>query len=169
MKKEYNEGDPYEDLFQEEEYDNSIVKLEDKESSPDDEEVYDTNTDEMNDQYLGHKVPLSRNHTIQEGTIIHRLKNFYGTLIRTKNANPILYTSAYEVGFSDGSRYHLAINLIVDNLFDSDSEDGDHHTYVNSVVDIRSTKDAISKDNGYFITPSNNRRKVITTKGWKRA
>ena len=69
----------------------------------------------------------------------------------------------YELGFLDESRYDLAINVIVVNLFDSVVEDGYHNTYLESVVEIRSTEDAISKDNGYFITPSNNRRKRITT------
>ena len=67
--------------------------------------------------------------------------------------------------YPDGSRYDLATNIIVENLFDSTSEDGDRSTYLDSIVDIRSIEDAISKDNGRFITPSNNKRRVITTKG----
>ena len=46
---EYNEGHPYKDLFQGGNYDNFLVELEDKQFSLDDEEVYDTNTDEIND------------------------------------------------------------------------------------------------------------------------
>ena len=45
---EYNEGDPYEDQFQGEDYDTSLVKFENKESSLDQKEMYDINTDEIN-------------------------------------------------------------------------------------------------------------------------
>ena len=47
---EFNEGDPYKDLFKGKDYDKSLVEFEVKESSLDDEEVYDNNIDEMNDQ-----------------------------------------------------------------------------------------------------------------------
>ena len=46
----FNEGDPYKDLFKGKDYDKSLVEFEVKESSLDDEEVYDNNIDEMNDQ-----------------------------------------------------------------------------------------------------------------------
>ena len=61
-------------------------------NSPDDEEVYDTNTDEINDQYLGIKVVSSRYDSTQEGTVIRRKHYSDGTLFRTKNTNPILNT-----------------------------------------------------------------------------
>ena len=41
---EYNEGDPYDDLFQGVDYDNSLVEFKDKESSSYDEEIYKTNS-----------------------------------------------------------------------------------------------------------------------------
>ena len=136
---EYNEGDPYEDLFQREYYDNSLVDFEDKESSLDNEEVYDTNTNDMNNQYLGIVISISRNDTTQEVTILGRNMNSDGSLIGTKITNPILDPKVYAVGFPDGSRYDMATNVIVENLFDSALEDGDIHTYIDSIVDIRST------------------------------
>ena len=84
-----------------------------------------------------------------------------------KNTSPILDTRAYRISFSDGSRYDLAMNVIVDHLFNSVSEDGYHHTYLDSIVDIKSTDNVISKNNGHFITPFNIKRRVITTKGWE--
>lgn len=72
----------------------------------------------------------------------------------------------YKVGFPHGLRYDLATHIIVESLFDSVSDNGDHYTYFDSIVDIRSTEDMILKDNGYFITPSNIKVRVIRTKGW---
>ena len=142
---EYNEGHSYKDLFQGRNYDNFLVELEDKQFSLDDEEVYDTNTDEINDQYLGIKVVSSRYDSTQEGTVIRRKHYSDGTLFRTKNINPILNTRVYEVDFPNESIYDLTTNIIVGNVFDSISEDGDHHTYLDYIVEIRSTEDTIQQ------------------------
>ena len=93
----------------------------------------------MNNQYLGIVISISRNDTIQEVTILGRNMNSDGSLIGTKNTNPIIDPKVYPVGFSDGSRYDMATNVIVENLFDSALEDGDIHTYIDSIIDIRST------------------------------
>ena len=51
----------------------------------------------------------------------------------------------YEVDFPNESIYDLTTNIIVGNVFDSISEDGDHHTYLDSIVKIRSTEDTIQQ------------------------
>ena len=119
----------------------------------------------MNDQYLCIKVHISRNNTTQKDTVLRRNNNSNGTLLGTKNTNPILGTRVYEVGFPGESIYDLDTNITVENLFNSTSEDGEHHTYINFIVDIMSDN-IISKDNRCFTTLSNNKRRVITTKGW---
>ena len=73
------------------------IECEDKKSSPYDEELYVTNTDEMNDQYLAFKVPISWNDTTQESTTLCRKRNSEGTLIGTKDTNPIIDTRVHEV------------------------------------------------------------------------
>ena len=120
----------------------------------------------MNDQYLCIKVHISRNNTTQKGTVLRRKNNSNGTLIGTKNTNPILGTRVYEVGFPGESIYDLDTNITVENLFNSTLEDGEHHTYINHIVEIMSAENIISIDNGFFTTLSNNKRRVITTKGW---
>ena len=114
----------------------------------------------MNDQYLGIKVPISRNDTTP---VLRRKMNSDETLIRTKHTNPILDGRVHEVDFTNGSRCDLATNIIVRHLIDSALKDGDHYTYIDSIVDIKSTEDAILKYNWYFTTPSYNKRRVITT------
>ena len=67
----YNEGDPYGDLFLGGDYKNSLVEFEEKESFLYDKEVYDINTDKINNQYLSIEVPISRNNSTQEGIVLH--------------------------------------------------------------------------------------------------
>lgn len=73
----------------------------------------------------------------KEGTIICRKSNSDDTLIGTKNTNPIFDTRVYDLSFPDGLKYDLATTAIVNNLFDSASEDRDHHAYLESITDVR--------------------------------
>ena len=60
-----------------------------------------------------------------------------------------------EVGFPEGKRYYLTTNIIVENLYDSASDDRYHHIFPDSIADTISTEEKITKKGGYFITSFN--------------
>ena len=85
-------------------------------------------------------------------------------LIEIDHFNPILDRIIYEVRFLDWSVYYLVTNVIVDNAYDCVSDDYGYHLFLDYIVNIYSTIDAISKEVGFFTITSNNRRSLITTK-----
>jgi len=66
--------------------------------------------------------------------------------------NPILDTRMFEVEFLDGHTAAMTVNAIAENLFAQVDQDGHRQLVIDEVIDYRSTKDAISKTDGFITT-----------------
>ena len=85
--------------------------------------------------------------------------------LEVKNDNPICDSRIYEVEFPDGNYKEYAANVIIENIYAHVDDEGRSHAMLIGIIDHQSDDNAITKDEGLFITPHGTRRKRITTKG----
>ena len=167
--------DPYDNLFQDDELDDDYIEFQELDDNgepvgvPDFEPSIpnDHILEEQNDEFIGNKVPLPVNGELKEGIIKSRKRTADGSLVGTKNDNPICDSRIYEVEFPDGNYKEYAANVIIENLYAHVDDDGKSHAMLIGIIDHQSDDSAITKDEGSFITPHGTRRKRITTKGWR--
>ena len=82
----------------------------------------------------------------------------------TANDNPILDTCINKVESYNRSKQALSADVIAENMFTSVDEEGHWHLLLDSIVDIRKLKDAISKDDAYVRLSNSVNRQRETTK-----
>lgn len=158
--------DDWSDLYEDDEdfiaefykvFDNNGVKEADDEFDPD-----------SFDHYLHMKLAIdcSREHP-ECARVTKQLKDHRGDPIGTADDNAMLDARMCEVKYHDGSKQSLSANAIADNMFASVNKEGHRHLLLDSIVDVRKSKDAISKE--YVFARSSNGviRRRETTKGWE--
>jgi len=70
----------------------------------------------------------------------------------------------YEVEYYDGTKQTLAANVITENMFISVDKEGHRYILLNSIVDVRKSRNAIIKEEGYVVSLNSIKRQVETTK-----
>ena len=119
------------------------------------------------DNYLHMELAIDRGNEHPEyARVTKRLKDHRGNPIGTANDNPILDTRMHEVEYHDGSKQALSANVIAENMFASVDEEGHRHLLLDSIVDVRKSKDAISKEDAHVMSSNGVKRRRETTKGW---
>jgi hypothetical protein len=89
--------------------------------------------------------------------------------METQLEMPILtlcLTLVYDVEFSDGDIKEYAANIIAESIYSQVDDEGRHQLLLDAGVDHEKDDTAISADDGYIVTNGNRRRK-LTTKGWR--
>ena len=171
---EINDDDPYNDIsidddlednenieFQEIDKNGKIVEMPDT-------EIYQYNDSpsiEIDDEHIGQKVLLPQNDQMFLSKIIKRKINSDGSLVGTKNSNPILDSRIYEVEYPDGSVAEYATNVITECLYSQMDDNGNYDFILSCITDHRCNSNSISKVEGWFTTKTGTRRRIITTKG----
>ena len=67
----------------------------------------------------------------------------------------------------DGSKQALVANSIAENMFASVDEEGHRRSLLDSIVDVRKSKDSISKDDACVMSSNGAKRQKETTKSWE--
>lgn len=120
------------------------------------------------DNYLNTEVAIDRGgEHPQLARVTKRLRDHRGNPIGTAHSNPILDTRMYEVEYADGYKQSLAANIIAENMFATVDEEGYRHLLMDSILDVRKNKDAVTKADAFVTTKSGSRRRKETTKGWE--
>ena len=119
------------------------------------------------DKYIGMKVNLPKDGGFLEGKVISRKIDCNGKLIGESNSNPYMDTSIYEVEFPDGKVWEYSTNVIDENLYSIMDDNGSTPCLFSEIVDHSCDSNSIKINDGWFITDSGNKRRVITIKGWK--
>ena len=120
------------------------------------------------DHYLNMELSIDRggDHP-QFARVTKRLKDHEGKPIGTAHQNSILYTRMYEVKYADGYKQALAANIIAENMFASVDKEGHRHLLIDSIVDVRKTRDAVSREDAFVKSHNGVQRRKETTKGWE--
>jgi len=132
---------------------------------PEADDVFDPND---YDSYIEMELNIDRGGEHAEfARVKKRLKDHRGNAIGIANTNPILDTRMYEVEFADGHKQSMAANYISENMFAHVNEEGYRHMLLDSIIDIRRTSEAISKEDGFVHSKNGTKRRVQTTRGWE--
>ena len=118
----------------------------------------------MDDEHIGQQVLLPQNDQMVLSKIMKRKRNTDGSLVGTKNSDPILDSIIYEVKYPDGSTAEYATNVITEYLYSQLDGNGNFDFTLSCIADHRCNSDAISKAEGWFTIKTGTRRRVITTK-----
>ena len=87
-------------------------------------------------------------------------------LMGSAHENPILDSRIYKVEFQDGTYSDYSANVLIENIMNSADDNGQTPMFiVDEIVGHRYNKDAISIDDGWYVTPQGARKRIITTKG----
>jgi hypothetical protein len=139
------------------------------------DEINDVKTTEVDeaylealDEYIGVQVVIpGRDAQPVLATVKKRKRDHDGNPSGTQNPNPILDTRVYELEFPDGRLEEYAVNIIAENLLNQADNDGWDTGLLEEIIDLRRNDEvAVPMSKGYVVTPSGQRKKVITTKGW---
>ena len=71
--------------------------------------------------------------------------------IRKASENPILDTRVYKVDFVDGGQAEFRTNVITENMYVQCDIDGNQHMLMDSTVDHKTDKTAVSNFNQFFM------------------
>ena len=88
-------------------------------------------------------------------------------VIGRSNSNPLLDTREYEVEMPDGSVETYTANVIAENLYAQIDDDGNPYTIMEEIQDHRKDGDALSVEDGHYLTATGQKRLKRTTKGWR--
>ena len=121
------------------------------------------------DKFLGlyMEVPSGDGSSKVLARVKERKRDHDGNLIGRSDDNPILNTAVYNVESPDGTISEYTANIISENLWNQVDDDGYNYDLMHEIVGHRKDNTAVSIDDGYFITSSGAKRRVITTKGWQ--
>jgi Golgi nucleoside diphosphatase len=103
---------------------------------------------------------------MSRGIVKSRKRDVDGNPIGKANSNPLLDARLHEVEFPDGDIREHAANVIAESICSQVDDEGRHHLLLDSLVDHIKDDTAIPMVNGHVVTNGNRRRK-LTTKGWK--
>jgi hypothetical protein len=127
----------------------------------------DDYTPEAFDEYLTAEVLLPSMGVITKATVKSRKRDADGSPIGQRHNNPILDTRQYEVEFPDGATDVFTANTIAESMYSQVDGDGHSFLLMSEITDHKSDGTAVSKDDGYEVTPTGQRRPRRTTRGWK--
>ena len=127
----------------------------------------DEYTPEGYDEYLTAEVLLPNMGTMSKAKVTGRKRDADGNPLGRRNANPILDTREYEVEFPDGATDVFTANLIAENLYSQVDDEGNSYSIMSEIIDHKSDRSAVSKDDGFETTKNGLKRRRRTTKGWK--
>ena len=89
-----------------------------------------------------------------------------GKPIGRANKNPILDTRVFEVEFLDGHTAAMTANAIAENLFAQVDQEGHRLLLMDEIIDHRRGPDAVTQAEAFITSPSGQKRRKTTTKGW---
>ena len=100
-------------------------------------------TPETGDEYVGAEVNLPRGGVMRSGKVTGRKRSADGSLLGTRNDNPILDTRMYEVEFPDGEVTEFTANVIAENMWAQCNLDGTQQILLQDIIDHKFTKEAV--------------------------
>ena len=121
-------------------------------------------------QYINMEVGLPRGEDgeIERATVKKRVVDVEGKPVGKPHSNPLLDSSLYEIEYLDGTVEVMSANLIAENILSQVDEEGHRQMMLDEIIDHRSNKHAVKKENGFVINVERNtKRRVMTTKGWE--
>lgn len=118
------------------------------------------------DTLIGVNVIIPHNDEQVQARVIDRVRDDNGNQVGKFHINPVLNTGVYNVQLPDGSLAELSANVIAENIYKSVDDHGFNYTTMKDILEHRKDETAVEKEDGWFITSSGQRRRVITTKGW---
>ena len=120
------------------------------------------------DGYIGMQLALPRDADGPEFALVtKRLTDSRGVPIGRANDNPMLDTRVYEVEYADGYIAAMSANEVAANLFAQVDDEGNRFVLLDSLVDHRTSSNAITQKDAFVSTKSGGRRRRQTTRGWE--
>ena len=126
-------------------------------------------TEVDSDPYLRMEVGMPRgaDNELQHAIVKRRALDDNGKPYGTPHNNPLLDTRRYEVEYIDGSIEIMSANIIAENVLAQVNEEGHRQLLLDEIIDHRTTKNYIKKEDGFILTRSGQKRPKLTTRGWE--
>jgi hypothetical protein len=120
----------------------------------------------LTDALINSEVLLNKDEATAIACVVRRAVDNQGKAIGAWNVNPILNTLVYECEFDDGTIKEYAANTIACNIYEEGNADGFSSALLHTIVDHKSSGEAIKMDEKYITTKTGTRRMRQTTVGW---
>ena len=120
----------------------------------------------MTDTLINAEVTLPHDDRMQCAKVISRVLDANGDFIGDYDNNPVLNTMMYNVKFSDGTVKEYTANTIMENMYSQVDHEGKSVALLDSIIDHRKSKQALTHDDAYITTKSGQKRLRKTTIGW---
>ena len=103
---------------------------------------------------------------IRSAKVKRRLLDDSGNPTGVAHVNPLLDTRQYLLEFDDGRTGTYDTNTLAENLLTMCDPEGNEQMLFDSIIDHRTTDDAVPFDER-FVSVNGKQHKVVTTKGWE--
>ena len=156
--------------YEDEEFLNEYNRVIDDPKLPHEEEMQIARQEILgSDPYLNMRIGLSDydDTGYRDGVVKHRAIDDNGRPLGIPSTNPALDTRKYHVEFADGTSEIISANVIAENVMANVDEEGHRQMLIDSIIDHRTTSDAIPKSQGTYTTLNGLKRKKRTTRGWE--
>ena len=119
------------------------------------------------DAYVHAEVLLPKNgEVMQAATVLGQSTDLDGNPIGEYDSNPMLNTRVYDVMFPDGDVQQYSANIIAQNIYDSDDDDGYRYQHLDDIIGHRKLPNAVPKSDGHVTSKNGERKPRKTSKGW---
>jgi hypothetical protein len=119
----------------------------------------------LTDALINSEVLLDKDEATAIARVVRRAVDHQGKAIGAWNVNPILNTLVYECEFDDGTIKESA-NTIACIIYEEGNADGFSCALLHTIVDHKSSGEAIKMADKYITTKTDTRRMRQTTVGW---
>ena len=102
-------------------------------------------TPDIQDQYLGASILLSRGSTSVRGKVKSRKRDSNGNLFGVLDPNPIKDTRTYEVEFPGGEIAEMTANAIAQAMYAQCDDDGNEYLLFDCIVDHKKNDKALTQ------------------------
>jgi hypothetical protein len=120
----------------------------------------------LTDALINSEVLLDKDDSTAIARVVRRAVNSQGKVIGAWDANPVLNTLVYECEFDDGTVKEYSANTIASNIYEEGDADGFSSALLHTIVDHKSSGEAIKMTDKYYHTKTGTRRMRQTTVGW---
>jgi len=119
------------------------------------------------DALINAEVLLPHDESSVLAKVMRRSVDENGRFMGTYSDNPLFNTAVYDCVFPDGTTKAYAANIIAESIYDAVDPDGYAKSLSYTIVDHKTTGEAIKMEDKWFVTKTGTKRLRQTTLGWK--
>lgn len=124
-------------------------------------------SEEVIDKYIGANIMMDLDTDPVYGVVTGRATDPSGNELGSHHRNPMLDTREYIVKLPNDTYRRYTANQIAQAMYSQVDSEGNVHQFMEEIIGHRKGDDAVTKEDGYWISKGGNKTPKRTTAGWE--